>query len=119
MLPYRLRNDPFIISVLSLKHSSELSVKISILVGSVICISTDLQNGFMKRYKVLVVGCGSMGTSHAKAYLQLPSFEIVGLVSRNPTSREKLSKTLGGLPTFSDFEKALQKTSPDLSLIHI
>jgi predicted dehydrogenase len=29
---------------------------------------------------VLVVGCGHMGASHAKAYQQLPEFKIVGLV---------------------------------------
>ncbi|WP_394748232.1 Gfo/Idh/MocA family protein [Spongiimicrobium salis] len=72
----------------------------------------------MKTYKVLVVGCGNMGTSHAKAYHQLSSFEIVGLVSRNPASRNKLSETLGGLPTFSDFETALQQTQADVVSIN-
>ena len=39
-------------------------------------------------YKVLVVGCGNMGTSHARAYHQLDDFEIVGLVSRGPGKQE-------------------------------
>ena len=60
----------------------------------------------MKKLKVLVVGCGNMGTSHARAYHQLAAFEIVGLVSRGSESREKLSKELGGLPTFGDFDTA-------------
>ncbi|MCW5514692.1 Gfo/Idh/MocA family protein [Muriicola sp. Z0-33] len=67
----------------------------------------------MERIKVLVVGCGNMGISHARAYHQLPNFEIVGLVSRRPDSREKLSEELGGLPTFSDFNTALSSTRPD------
>ena len=67
----------------------------------------------MDKIKVLVVGCGNMGISHARAYHRLADFEIVGLVSRKPDSREKLSKELGGLPTFSDFKTALNSTRPD------
>ena len=72
----------------------------------------------MKKLKVLVAGCGNMGSSHARAYHQLTDFEIVGLVSRGPESREKLSKELGGLPTFSDFDKALTETKPDVVSIN-
>ena len=54
-----------------------------------------------------------MGTSHARAYHQLDGFEIVGLVSRKPESREKISQELGGYPTFDNFEKALATTKPD------
>ncbi len=66
-----------------------------------------------KKIRVLVVGCGHMGASHARAYKQIDEFEIVGLVSRTPQSRENLSKSLGGLPTFSDYETALKRTRPD------
>jgi predicted dehydrogenase len=66
----------------------------------------------MDKIKILVVGCGNMGISHARAYHLLPDFEIVGLVSRKPGSREKLSEELGGLPTFSDFNTALKNTRP-------
>lgn len=62
---------------------------------------------------ILVVGCGNMGASHARAYHKLDEFNIVGLVSRGPESRNRLSEELGGLPTFSDYEKALEKTKPD------
>ncbi len=72
----------------------------------------------MKTLKTLVVGCGNMGISHARAYHKLDEFEIVGLVSRSPESREKLSKELGGLPTFSDFGNALQETKPDVVSIN-
>ncbi len=63
--------------------------------------------------KVLVVGCGHMGTSHAKAYHQLSGFEIVGLVSRSPQSRNTLSELIGGRSTFSDYGSALKITQPD------
>jgi predicted dehydrogenase len=63
--------------------------------------------------RVLVAGCGNMGASHARAYHRMPEFEIVGLVSRGPASRERLSAELGGLPGFSDYYAALAATKPD------
>ncbi|MGF1670222.1 MAG: Gfo/Idh/MocA family protein, partial [Balneolaceae bacterium] len=65
------------------------------------------------KISVLVVGCGNMGTSHARAYHKLDDFEIAGLVSRGPESRSRLSDELGGLPTFDNYEKALADTKPD------
>jgi len=67
----------------------------------------------MDKIKVLVVGCGNMGRSHAKAYHKLPEFEIVGLVSRGEASRNALSELLGGYPTFGNYEEALAATNPD------
>ncbi|MEM7368664.1 MAG: Gfo/Idh/MocA family oxidoreductase [Bacteroidota bacterium] len=63
--------------------------------------------------RVLVAGCGNMGASHARAYHKMDDFEIVGLVSRGPDSRNRLSEELGGLPTFGSFEEALSTTQPD------
>lgn len=71
-----------------------------------------------KKLKTLVVGCGHMGASHARAYSKLDTFEIVGLVSRSPESREKLSAELGGIPTFHDFDSALRETRPDVVSIN-
>ncbi|MEZ4701352.1 MAG: Gfo/Idh/MocA family oxidoreductase [Rhodothermales bacterium] len=71
-----------------------------------------------KKLRVLVVGCGNMGTSHARAYHKLDAFEIVGLVSRKPESRERLSAELGGLPTFAGFDEALSATKPDVVSIN-
>jgi len=68
--------------------------------------------------RVLVAGCGNMGASHARAYHKMPEFEIVGLVSRGPTSREALSKELGGLPEFGDYYAALAVTKPDVVSIN-
>jgi len=72
----------------------------------------------MRRLKTLVVGCGNMGTSHARAYHKLDGFEIVGLVSRGANSRERLSKELDGAPTFSDYASALKTTQPDVVSIN-
>ena len=72
----------------------------------------------MNKLKVLVVGCGNMGTSHARAYNQLNGFKIVGLVSRSAKSREQLSEELGGLPMFNNFDDALTETKPDIVSIN-
>lgn len=62
--------------------------------------------------RILVVGCGNMGASHALAYHTLDGFEICGLVSTGQ-SKEVLNEKLGGgYPLFSDFEEALQFTQP-------
>ena len=67
------------------------------------------------KLRVLVVGCGHMGTSHARAYRALASdFEIVGLVARTPASRQKLNAEFGhACAEFSDYHEALQRTRPD------
>lgn len=67
----------------------------------------------MRNIKVLVVGCGNMGRSHARAYHELEGFDIVGLVSRQPDSRDALSDALGGYPTFDNYGRALRETRPD------
>ena len=66
------------------------------------------------KIRVLVVGCGHMGASHARAYHQLSDdFEIVGLVSRGAASRGKLNAELGGrYAEFADYHDALTRTKP-------
>ncbi|MEO6597927.1 MAG: Gfo/Idh/MocA family oxidoreductase, partial [Planctomycetota bacterium] len=73
----------------------------------------------MTKLTVLVVGCGNMGSSHARAYHRLSAdFQIVGIVSRGPESRDRLAKELGQVPTFADFEQAYAKTRPDVVSIN-
>jgi predicted dehydrogenase len=72
----------------------------------------------MSPLRVLVVGCGNMGASHARAYHRMPDFEIIGLVSRRPDTRNALSVQLGGLPTFADYHGALAATKPDVVSIN-
>lgn len=63
--------------------------------------------------RVLVVGCGNMGASHAQAYQLIDGFEICGIVSTGK-SKEVLNEKLGGgYSLFSDYEIALAETKPD------
>ncbi|WP_162415723.1 Gfo/Idh/MocA family protein [Cyclobacterium roseum] len=63
--------------------------------------------------KILVVGCGNMGASHALAYHQLEGFEIVGLVSGGKTKEALNEKLGGGYPLFDDYYSAMDTTKPD------
>ncbi len=65
--------------------------------------------------RVLVVGLGNMGRSHALAYHRHPGFEIVGLVNRRPPT---LSDELSGYPVMADYERALRELQPDLVSIN-
>jgi predicted dehydrogenase len=63
--------------------------------------------------RILVVGCGNMGTSHAMAYKTIGGFDICGLVSTGK-SKEVLAERLGGChPLFDDYAEALEATRPD------
>ena len=63
--------------------------------------------------KVLVVGCGNMGASHAMAFHLMEGVTICGLVSTGK-SKELLDEKLGGgFPLFNDYAEAFEKTSPD------
>ena len=67
----------------------------------------------MGKIRILVVGCGNMGASHALAYHEMDGFEIVGLVSRGD-SKNKLNEKLGAdYPLYNEFEEALSATRPD------
>jgi predicted dehydrogenase len=67
----------------------------------------------MKNIRVLVVGCGNMGASHAKAYQNVAGFEICGLVSPG-NSKEVLNEALGGgQKRYSDYYEALADSKPD------
>jgi len=63
--------------------------------------------------RILVVGCGKMGGSHARAYHKIADCEIVGLVSHDPETEARLAAELGGMPQFYDYEEALAATHPD------
>lgn len=65
------------------------------------------------KIRILVVGCGNMGVSHALAYHALEEFEICGLVSKG-NSKELLNEKLGGgYPLYSDYHEALKDSRPD------
>jgi predicted dehydrogenase len=67
----------------------------------------------MKTVKVLVVGLGNMGLSHARAYRANKGFEIVGLCSRGIKSRADLTGEFPDVSHFDDYGEALVKLKPD------
>jgi predicted dehydrogenase len=66
-----------------------------------------------KSLRILVVGCGNMGSSHAMAYHTIEGFGICGLVSRGK-SKEILNAKLGNsYALFDDIDEAMKATRPD------
>ena len=61
---------------------------------------TNSQGG--GRQRVLVVGLGTMGLSHARAYRAIDGFDLVGLCTRNAAAREDLDREFPGLPRFEE-----------------
>jgi predicted dehydrogenase len=67
--------------------------------------------------RVLVVGMGHMGRSHASAYARIPGFAIAGCCSRG-IGRLELPPELAEAPRFTSFEEALARTHPDIVSIN-
>src|SRR5688572_27681709 len=69
----------------------------------------------LPKIRVLVVGCGHMGASHARAYHSFTDeFLIVGLVARGTASRQKLNAEFENrYAEFDDFSTAMAATKPD------
>ncbi len=63
--------------------------------------------------RVLIVGLGNMGLSHALAHHHHPDAQIVGLVNRSPVD---LPEGLQKYPLFQNFEEGMS-TNPDLVVI--
>ena len=71
-------------------------------------------------FRVLVVGVGDMGASHALGYSKLPGFEIAGfVVAKNVERAEKLAADLKlSIPIYTDYYKAMQELKPDVVSIN-
>ena len=69
-----------------------------------------MQNGAIR---VLVVGVGNMGLSHALAYDKIEGFELVGLCSRSIRGRNDLPAELASLPRYENVDEALAESRPD------
>ena len=74
---------------------------------------TNSQTG--QRQRVLVVGLGTMGMSHARAYQAIDGFELVGLCTRNAAARADLDKAFPGVPRFDGLAKRFKRSSPTRS----
>lgn len=71
----------------------------------------------MANKRVLVVGLGNMGMSHALAYTRIPGFEVVGVCERRIAKRE-LPEALKNAQKFADFDTALKELKPDVVSIN-
>jgi predicted dehydrogenase len=72
---------------------------------------TNSQTGSPQR--VLVVGLGTMGMSHARAYQAIDGFDLVGLCTHNASGRADLDKAFPGVPRFEGLAQALHTLKPD------
>jgi predicted dehydrogenase len=70
--------------------------------------------------KVLVVGVGGMGASHALGYSKLPGFKLTGfVVARNVERAARLAADLRlDIPIYTDLEKAMAEQKPDVVSIN-
>ena len=70
--------------------------------------------------RVLVVGVGGMGASHAKAYAELPQYDIAGfVVARNLDRARQLAQKLGiSPPVYTDYYQAMRELQPDVVSIN-
>ncbi len=70
------------------------------------------------KLRVLVVGLGHMGLSHARAYERLDGFELAGLCARSIATRTDLPAAWSNLPRFADYAEALATLKPDIVSIN-
>ncbi len=66
-----------------------------------------------RKSRVLVVGLGTMGMSHARAYRAIEGFDLAGLCTRNAAARGDLDAEFAGVPRFDDLATALAALKPD------
>ncbi|MGW5366389.1 Gfo/Idh/MocA family protein, partial [Actinopolymorpha pittospori] len=69
------------------------------------------------RQRVLVVGLGNMGMSHALAYARIPEFDVVGVCTRHVTDLT-LPEPLQDAKRFTSYEQALAELRPDVVSIN-
>ena len=70
-----------------------------------------------QKLRVLTVGLGSMGMSHALAYTRIAGLEVAGVCERRIKQR-KLPEVLSAAVKFDNFEKALAELKPDIVSIN-
>ena len=70
------------------------------------------------RLRVLVVGIGNMGLSHAKAYDKIDGFELAGLCARSIKKNTALPERWSNVPRFTKYEDALAALKPDVVSIN-
>ena len=71
----------------------------------------------MRSQRVVVVGCGNMGSSHARAYANLRGFTLAALVDRSREKAARLAEELGGVPVSDSLQEAIASAHPDAACI--
>ena len=71
----------------------------------------------MSRKRVMVVGLGHMGMSHALAYTRIPDFDVVGVCTRHIADK-KLPEPLAAATRYASYELALAELKPDVVSIN-
>ena len=71
----------------------------------------------MAAKRVLVVGLGNMGMSHALAYSRIDGFDVAAVCERNIAKRQ-LPKALARARKYTSFDAALAETRPDVVSIN-
>ena len=71
----------------------------------------------MSDLRVIVIGCGNMGSSHARAYAAVEGFALVGLVDRDEARAQRLSAETGNPAVYTDMDVAMEQAHPDVVCI--
>ncbi|WP_035662909.1 Gfo/Idh/MocA family protein [Bradyrhizobium sp. Ec3.3] len=74
---------------------------------------SSLSSSTAQPIRVLVVGLGTMGTSHARAYRAIEGFDLAGLCTSRAADRHDLETEFPGLPRFERYDEALATLRPD------
>ena len=87
----------------------------AVCIKSTACVKNSVigESVMTKDIRVLVVGLGNMGLSHARAYRAIAGFALVGLCSRSIAERTDIACEFSGVPQFNDYAMALAALKPD------
>ena len=66
------------------------------------------------RYRVGIIGCGSIAGHHARGYLSVPGMEVVAATDVQETISREFQKTFSVPAVYSDAEEMLRKESLDV-----
>lgn len=66
------------------------------------------------KYRVAIVGCGSMGQQYIRAYATYPDTEIVALAESNPDRRRAVGELFGVKALYAGVEAMLRDEVPDV-----
>lgn len=73
----------------------------------------------MRDVSIAIVGAGSMGREHAKAFAALPGVKVVGLTSRTRARADALATELG-IPLVADsIDELRERTTADLLIVAV